>query len=113
MENEMNVLAEEEIKQLVEGYGERKEGERPIWIRIILATEGLGSFTALSCNTAKGCRSIWISPGSRVPLRAKPAPGHKFSYWDYNGNYMSSEPNYTCNPYGAGSTITAHFDPEE
>ncbi|RZB32804.1 MAG: hypothetical protein AEth_00482 [Candidatus Argoarchaeum ethanivorans] len=113
MENEMNVLTEEEIKQFVEGYGERKEGGRPIRIRIILATEGLGSFTALSCNTAKGCRSIWISPGSRVPLRAKPASGHKFSYWDYNDNYMSSEPNYTCNPHGAGSTITAHFDPEE
>lgn len=113
MGNEMDVLEGDEVRQLVERYGERKGGERVNYIRIFLATDGLGSFSAGSCNTATGYSAIWLIPGSSVSLRAQQAPGWRFDYWDYNGNYMSSDPNHTCNPYGPGSTITAHFVPEE
>ncbi|MBE9594753.1 MAG: hypothetical protein IMF19_14885 [Proteobacteria bacterium] len=111
MENGMYVLSGEEIKQLVEGYKERKEGASQIRFRIILATDGLGSFTVVDCNTATGCSEKWINLGTVVPLRAKPASGYKFGHWDLDGNYMSSSPNHTCSPVRP-CTITAHFVPE-
>ena len=114
MVNEMDVLTDGEVRQLVERYGERKEGERDISsIKIFLAIDGFGRFSieGSTCNTATGCSYMWI--WGKVSLHAHPAPGWKFHYWDLEGNYMSSDPNHTCKPVVPSTTITAHFIPEE
>ena len=112
MVNKMDVLTDGEVRQLLERYGERKEGERDTlstW-RIYLASDGLGSFSADGCNTAVGCNSTWVC--GRISLRAQPAPDWKFYYWDVEGNYMSSNSNHECT-VGVGETVTAHFIPKE
>ncbi len=81
--------------------------------RIALKTEGAGRAIAVvsetyRCDTSTGCTHFWICPGRTITLEAYPADDWKFSYWELNGNWVSSKAVFGTDMIRKGA-ITARF----
>ncbi|BBM83528.1 hypothetical protein [Candidatus Uabimicrobium amorphum] len=90
---------------------------RGVYWRIFLKPQGMGFVSAKpfgskdECSTTTGCTHFVIPSGYKITIKATAAPGHKFEYWQYKGNLLSLDSEYSFVP-SAGGDLVAHFAKE-
>ncbi|WP_372368908.1 hypothetical protein [Candidatus Uabimicrobium sp. HlEnr_7] len=88
-----------------------------VYWRIFLKPQGMGFMSAKpfgakdECTTKTGCVQFVIPSGYKITIKAAAAPGHKFEYWQYKGNLLSLDAEYSFVP-SAGGDLVAHFNKE-
>jgi hypothetical protein len=74
-----------------------------VLIRVGFETDGFGTFSAGSFNTAQGFTGALFAAGTLIPLKARPERGHRFDHWEFR--------NGDGNPVFGGTNFLASVRP--